>query len=321
MQSQRGVALLIVIWLMILMIGIIAVFALGSRAEGLQGRQVRLGAQLEYAAESGIEVAMIRMLANDPRKRFIPDGRSNSFAFDGIPITVNLLDETAKIDINVVEVPLLTNLFVALGQEQTKAQELAGAVIDWRDADELIQPGGGAETQNYKEAELPYGSKNRPFESVAELRRILGMDAAFFRVIEPHLTVYTGLAQPNAAFAAEPVLRALGYTPEVIAQILAARQAFQLGANVQTIDPNANTLPPASGPGQVGPGVPGGAVPAVPGLEALAAGGSGTYSVYARAEREDGPMAEINTIVRVGAGGFLGQVYLPLTWRVGDSEK
>ena len=110
--------------------------------------------------------------------------------------------------------------------------------------------------------------------------------------MQPYLTVYTGVAQPNLAFADRPVLTALGLAPPVIEQILGARAQLQPG------------LPP----------------PALPGGIVLAAGGTGTYSVSSRAARADGPRAELEATVRVGAGGFLGQVYTPLVWRYGQQD-
>jgi general secretion pathway protein K len=58
----------------------------------------------------------------------------------------------------------------------------------------------------------------------------------------------------------------------------------------------------------------------LPGGIVLAASGTGTYSVSSRAARADGPRAELEATVRVGAGGFLGQVYTPLVWRYGQQD-
>jgi general secretion pathway protein K len=94
------------------------------------------------------------------------------------------------------------------------------------------------------------------------------------------------------AFAPRPVLVAMGLPPPVVDQIIGARGLVQPG------------LPP--------PTLPGGIV--------LAAGGTGTYSISSRAARADGPKAELEATVRVGAGGFLGQVYTPLAWRYGQQD-
>lgn len=292
-RRQRGVALIVVMWLLVLLAAIVGLFALNSHAEAVQASAVRQRTELDHAAEAGIEAVAARLLAVDARRRPVPDGRESTFDFgNGIAVTVAVTDESGKVDLNVADVLLLQRLFEATGVATEEATRLAGAIVDWRDADGLVSAAGGAEERDYRGAGLPYGPANRPFAQVSDVQRVLGMRHALYRRVRPYLTVYTGLAQPNLAFADRPVLVALGLAPPVIEQILAARPLVQPG------------LPP----------------PALPGGIVLAAGGTGTYSVSSRAARADGPRAELEATVRVGAGGFLGQVYTPLVWRYGQQD-
>jgi len=128
--------------------------------------------------------------------------------------------------------------------------------------------------------------------SATLMERVLGMRHALYRQVQPFLTVHTGLPQPNLAFADRTVLLAMGLAPPVVEQIVEARQRIR--------------------PDLTPPVLPGGIV--------LAAGGTGTYSVSSRAARADGLKAELEATVRVGAGGFLGQIYTPLTWRYGQQH-
>lgn len=292
-SRQRGVALIIVMWLLVLLAAIVGLFALNAHAEAVQASAVRQRTELDHAAEAGIEAVAARLLAVDARRRPVPDGREFAFEFgNGVTVTVAVTDESGKVDLNVADVVLLQRLFEATGVATEEATRLAGAIVDWRDADGLVSAAGGAEERDYRTAGLPYGPANRPFAQVSDVQRVLGMRHSLYRRVRGHLTVYTGLAQPNVAFADRPVLVALGLAPPVIEQILAARALVQPG------------LPP--------PTLPGGIV--------LAAGGTGTYSVSSRAARADGPRAELEATVRVGAGGFLGQVYTPLVWRYGQQD-
>lgn len=292
-MRQRGVALIVVMWLLVLLAAVVGLFALNAHAEAVQASALRQRVVLDHAAEAGIEAVAARLLATDARRRPIPDGREFTLPFeDGITVTVTVTDESGKVDLNVADAALLQRLFIGAGLAQPEAQRLAGAIIDWRDPDALVSAGGGAEERDYRAAELPYGPANRPFAQVSDVQRVLGMRHALYRQLRPYLTVYTGLAQPNLAFADRPVLQAMGLAPPVIEQIIAARRLMRPG------------LPP--------PTLPGGIV--------LAAGGTGTYSVSSRAARADGPKAELEATVRVGAGGFLGQVYTPLAWRYGQQD-
>lgn len=290
--ASRGAALLLVLWLLVLLTGLISVFALTSRTEALQGRFLARSTAARLGAEAGVELAALHLQGADPATRWVPDGRVNEFRFEKQRIQVRVLDESARVDLNASAPDLLIGLFVAVGVEQERARQLSGAVLDWRDSDDLLNVEGGAEDPQYAEANLPYGAKDRPFETVSELRQVLGFDQALYEKLQPHLTVYSGQPRPSQTFASEIVLKALGVPALQIAQILAQRIAPAEGQPVAVPD---QTI-------------------------ALAAQGTGTYSISSRATRPDGTMVQIHATLRIGGGGGFGQLYLPLSWRVGESD-
>lgn len=288
----RGAALLLVLWMLLLMAGLVAVFALTARTEALQGSALRQQVAGRNAAEAGIEMAAFRMAAADPNARWVPDGRVNTMSFEGYELQIAIQDEAGKFDLNIVDPMQLAALMVTLGVEADRAADLAGAIQDWRDEDDLLALQGGAEDRDYEGAGLPYGAKDQPFTTLSELQQILGMDLATYRLIVPYVTVFTARPEPEAAFAPTPVLAAMGITPDMVAAIIAARQAW----------------------------VPGLPVPMLPDGNALAAVGSGTYSVASRATRPDGMQVEITATLRIGAGAGFGQLYAPLAWRAGEPD-
>jgi DNA uptake protein ComE-like DNA-binding protein len=80
-----------------------------------------------------------------------------------------LVDEASKLNLNA---PWLTvDILLTLPRMTT---ELAGAILDWRDSNDEVQEGGGAENDTYQRLNPPYRCKNGPFESVDELRLVLG---------------------------------------------------------------------------------------------------------------------------------------------------
>ena len=174
-QAARGAALLLVLWLVLLLAGLVAGYALTARVESLQGNGVARSLIAREAARAGVEYAAARMLEQDPARRWAVDGRPYSFNFEGAPVTVTVRDESAKIDLNAASLDLISQLFQALGEPRASADKLAGAVIDWRDPDSLTQPSGGAEDADYLAAGLNWGAKDAPFESVAELEQVLGL--------------------------------------------------------------------------------------------------------------------------------------------------
>lgn len=288
----RGAALLLVLWLLMLLAGLVAVFALSARTEALQGSALRVQVAGRQAAEAGIELAALRMSATDPRQRWVPDARANPFSFDDYRIEVRVQDEAGKFDLNVADPRQLAALMVALGIEEGRARTLAGTIQDWRDLDDLLAIEGGAEDRDYAAAGLPYGARDQPFTTLSELQQLLGMDEATYRLLVPHVTVFTARPTPDPAFAQPPVLQAMGLAPAQAAQLVAAREAWRPG------------LPP----------------PLMPDGGALAVVGSGTYSVASRATRPDGSQVEVTATLRIGAGSAFGQLYAPLAWWAGEPD-
>jgi general secretion pathway protein K len=161
---------------------------------------------------------------------------------------------------------------------------VAAAIVDWRDSDSFSQPSGGAEDPQYAAAELPYGAKDAPFETVGEVEQVLGMTPALYEAVAAHLTVYSGQSAPDQRFASGEVLQALGVDPTAI---LAERER------------NA----PALGDGSI------------------VGGGSGTYSIDSRARLADGRQAVLRAVVRAGPSGVPGAAYAPLRWEEGATAR
>lgn len=209
-RTQRGAALLLVMWLILLLSGLVAGYAMSARIESMQGNGLARSVAAREAARAGVEYAASRMLLADPAQRWVPDGRDYRLAFDGAQLEVSVRDETGKVDLNTAAPDLLASVLHTQGEPEDSARRIAGAIVDWRDEDSLVQVAGGAEDPNYAAAGLAWGAKDAPFESVAELEQVLGMRPALFRLLAPYVTVQGGAAVPNAAFADDPVLQAMG---------------------------------------------------------------------------------------------------------------
>lgn len=288
-MRSRGVALVLVLWLLVLLTALAGTFAVISRTEYRQGVYARGSVQARYAAQAAIELAAMRMMDPDPDTRFIADGRNYPLQFEGAKIDVALIDEASRFDLNVVDPVSLSKLFMVLEMPEERAVALADAIVDWRDTDDLLQP-NGAEDPQYADADLPYGAKDDPFESVEELQRVLGMDYETYLRVLPYVTVYTGAA-PRPDLASNPVLQALGMQPAAVEQFLTERAAWELGQP----DP-----------------------PLLPGGTFITAQGSGMYSISARATATDGSRVRLTETVRVGSAGQSGQAYLLLARREGE---
>ncbi|HPA01681.1 MAG TPA: type II secretion system protein GspK [Chiayiivirga sp.] len=291
---QRGVAFVVVLWLMALLTILLGAFALLTRTEGMQARWLYDTTAARYAAEAGIHQAALFLSVPDPQLRWIPDGREYQTGFDEAQTRLRITDESGLIDLNTADISMLTELFRSSGVEEDQAAALAAAVQDWRDADDLVSP-NGAEDAEYEAEGYAWGSKDAPFDMVSELRQVLGMTPELMQRIEPAVTVYGGQSRPNLAFAPLEVLLTIpGMTQELAQQILEARHAW---------DPNS--------------GMP---APMLPdGTALMAQGGTGTYSIESRATLPNGTWTQVDATIRLGGGGVSGMAFTVLRWQDGGT--
>jgi general secretion pathway protein K len=292
-RAARGAALILVLWLLVLLTAVIGGFAQSARIEALQAHQLRSALIAREAAQAGVEYAVLHMQYPDMNRRWVPDGRKYTFALGGAAIEISVLDESGKVDLNGASEDLLAGLLLALAVPQPRAHDLAAAIVDYRNPDNLVSR-GGAGASDYASAGLPYGPKNKPYETVSELQRVLGMDFALYQKLEPNVTVYAS-GDPSPTFAQAPVLQALGLTSQGADLFLNQREAWQ-------------------------PSAPGAPPPVLPnGQPFVVQLGTGTYDISSRAKLSDGTTLTVDAIVRASQAGPFGQLYVPLQWREGES--
>ena len=223
--AQRGVALILVLWLTVLLTVIAGGFAYSMRTEALAARNAVALAQVRALADGAISRVVFELMR--PRtvaETWASDGAVHYWEEGGATIAANAVDESGKIDLNAASDALLKNLFqTAAGVDADTAARLVDAIGDWKDADEVRRP-QGAEAPEYQAAGLSYKPANAPFETVAELQRVLGMTPALYAAVADSLTVFSRQPGVNPAYASRTILLALpNATPEVVDAYIAQR--------------------------------------------------------------------------------------------------
>lgn len=192
-------------------IALLTLLATGASAVALLHRRAAEalgdGVRAESAADSAIRVALIQLAARDQTWSTWLDGRPRTIDIVGAPVHVNVEFENGRIDLNTADRRLLYSLFAANGWSGPDATAFVARIDDWIAAAEDPQP-GGAELRDYQEMGRSYGPRNAPFESVAELRQVLGGEEVDQELMSA-LTVYTHAKYPLQSAAPAAVLRAL----------------------------------------------------------------------------------------------------------------
>lgn len=223
MKRQKGMALVLVLWVLSLLTIMAGSFALSMRRESSIVAGIKNNAQAKAIAESGIAMAEMMLLNPDPVKGWRADGSIYEINATGAKIRVRLLSESGKLDINKADETLLNGLMTYAPVEAEQQIKLASAILDWRDEDDLVHI-EGAEKQEYQDAGLSYPPRNKPFQSVEELQLVLGMNKSVFLWIEPLVTVYSGQQQVNLQVATKEVLQVIpGLDKGLVDSYIAAR--------------------------------------------------------------------------------------------------
>ena len=205
--NDRGIALVSVLWILALLTVVVSGLAANVRTETRAvGSMVEL-MQAQHAAEGGIELAAMNLMYPQA-VRWVPDGSVRELDFGDARLRIAIRDETARIDLNHASMPLLLNLLVQAGTDVGVAERIVDAILDWRDGDDFRRL-NGAEESDYRLAGLGYGPKNGAFESVDELRLVLGVDAEVFAAVQPALTVFSGQSGVNTTYASPQVVQAM----------------------------------------------------------------------------------------------------------------
>ena len=289
-NSQQGIALVLVLWVLLLLTIITGSFALMARMDRLEANALLSGTQARLSAEAAIDLAVLALRDPNDETRMLADGRVYETEIDGVFLEVSATDERGKLDINATDELTLANLFTGHGMELEDAELLAAAVMDWRDEDELERV-NGAEEDAYLAAGLEMGPANRPFMMTEELLQVIGMEYELYRLLEPGITVFSRVAEPDPAFAPVEALMALpDITFDEAVNFVQERNSQIPGESVGTELPN--------------------------GIVVMEQGRGVTYSIQARATMPNGVWEQLQATIRLG-GTRKGSPYRVLRWREG----
>lgn len=226
---QHGIALIIVLWVITLLSLIAASFVTVMRGD-IQLVSNSIGrAKVDAVASAGIQRALFELLKpiNAP-DRWLADGVAHDWSYQDAAVTITMRDEAGKIDINSAQEALLRGLFQSQGMTSDEAVAMVDAMADWRDQDSLKRL-HGAEEADYAAAGLNTKPANEPFQSIEELKLVLGMSPQLYARVAPLITIYSRLPGIYAQIATREVLRAMpNVTDEQIDTYIQLREQARL---------------------------------------------------------------------------------------------
>ena len=290
-SRERGIALILVLWLTMLLTVIAVGFAFSMRSEAMSARNALSLAQARAVADGAVE----RMAFELSRPRFpsawSADGQPHGWREGDVVVVATAVDESSRIDLNAAPDALLKGLFGEVGGATPDATaRIVDAIADWRDQDDLKRP-NGAEEADYGLAGLKQKPANAAFETVSELARVMGVTAAIYARVAGSLTVNSRQPGINAATASRDVLIAVpGATPSLVDAFIEQRR--EAIAAKRPVPP----FPPAAA-------FPAGAVP--------------VWRIRAQATTADGVTFVRDAVVK--PSGEARRPLIALSWQEGDA--
>ena len=237
-KGEKGIALLIVLWIMMLLIVMTLTFSVMVRTDVFSAITFKEQTANKYLAEAGLQRAMMEIIYRNTHKNnpvqhdesdVSPvDGTFQSGKIDDGYYRFALADEAGKISINLLTDAsgiILNNLLVNLGVEKNQADTIVDSILDWKDGDDLHRL-HGAESHYYMSLTNPYKAKDANFDNLEELLLVRGMtpDILYGTEERPgliqYLTMYSSTAQININSAKPEVLKAIPSMTDSIVQTI-----------------------------------------------------------------------------------------------------
>jgi general secretion pathway protein K len=187
-SGERGLALLIVLWIIVAASLVVSAFNASVRSgTTLASSEVQL-ARSEALLDAGAEIAVSRLIDEEEGRRWRPDGKSHVVPFEDAELVISIRDANGLIDINKADKDLLLRFLRQFAGSESNSVRLRDRIVQARGKDALAKPanssrGDEEEASDEKPPALP-------FIDIAQLRGLEGMTAELYKQLAPFITVY-----------------------------------------------------------------------------------------------------------------------------------
>jgi len=190
--QEKGVALFMVLWVLILLSGIATEFCFAMRTEVNMVRNFKEQTEAYYIALAGLNRAIIELVRNEssPEKNKLladeseeapiksPRWRMNTdippVAFAEGRFKVRIGNEAGKINLNTADETLLKMMLNGFDLEEQEKSGIVDSIMDWRDENDVHRM-NGTENDYYQSLPNPYDCKNGDFDAIEELLLVRGV--------------------------------------------------------------------------------------------------------------------------------------------------
>jgi len=208
--GPRGVALVLVLWVVALLSVVVMEFAFAMRTETDIAQNYGDSIRAYYAARGGFQYGLVEIIRilNEKRQQRLPylitrrtrikllpqesesqkkerkslwrmDGRLNEVLIAGEKCRIRIQDEGGKIDINRIPDRALRDVIGFMGLDAQNRDIVVDSILDWRDENQFHRA-NGAEEPYYRSLPEPYSCKDGFIDVLEELLLVKGVTREIF---------------------------------------------------------------------------------------------------------------------------------------------
>ena len=284
---DRGVALLLVLWALVLLGTLALGFSWSMRTEAMAARNGIDQTRAYFQARTGVSRAVVLLSSlsvdNVLAASIVGEDGDASYA-------VRIESESGKVDVNLVGEAVLLEILKRGGLPEEEAEGVRDAILDWRDDDDNSRP-RGAERAEYGQMTEPISPRNGKIRGIGELMHVKGVTREFHDAFLSRVfTAHGNSTQLNFLRAPEMVLRSLpGVSTGAADRIVAGRR--------EEPPISAKDLAPMVGEGLL----------TAQGLALLSGGSSsGVYTIIATGRAGNDVTRVVRCLVEVSGSGEKG---------------
>ncbi|MFZ2630285.1 MAG: hypothetical protein WA081_02515 [Desulfosalsimonadaceae bacterium] len=208
--SDKGIALLMVLWVLMLLTVIVGEFCFAMKTRVNITRNFKESTEAYYIAVAGLNKAIEQTLLQQMTPRKAVSGGENDDeaadaeeaavawrintdmppgAFGSGEYEIRIENESGKINLNLADRDLLKVMLAGFDIDDEQKDVIADSILDWRDSDRnhLIN---GAEDDYYQSLPEPYECKDGDFDAKEELLRVRGVTPEIYEGLAAVVTVF-----------------------------------------------------------------------------------------------------------------------------------
>ncbi len=259
LTRPRGVALLMVIWVLMLLSVIVTEFCYTMRTRVNITRNLKDSTRAYYVAVAGVNEAIAAVIKEQmgPGRNRGADAAADEESvawrmnremppvpFGGGSYKVSIRNESGRIDINRAGSELWKAILKGFGLDAQERNVIVDSIMDWRDANDLHRP-NGAEDDYYQSLDPPYNCKDGDFDTVDELLLVRGVTPELFHnglaqlatVLPDAKTEDHDFDRININAAPEAMLKRLpGMSPELVEAVQEFRREADFRSRAQLVN-------------------------------------------------------------------------------------